>query len=348
MAQVVITQQESPKYSENLFPLFTAFNEPYTGWNIMSGVGAVANSDVEKYKGNYSLRVITNEADTVLVFDSANDGFEFTAPKTGNYIFSVKVFIPSDYDTNEVYGVFDTYVNGSGIGDYQFEFSNQASSFEHDKWNNFFQVIQLTEGDEYNLSFKFYADAIGCRAYLDGFKMELDDRNLVLPSRYTFPLEVESVDTGWQQITDSTYTSGSPLSIAEGVTGKIQTGTITEINTQLPTGVTTFWNNTTDKITAVNNGDAFSLSLRFKAKMDVLSGYFDVGINIGGSFGVIAQKTELFTRASNTEQRFTVELDYFTGTTFIANGGIIEVTPINGDIEIYDIVLLITRTHKGI
>ena len=188
MAQVVITNQETPKYSENLFPLFTAFNEPYTGWNIMSGVGAVANSDVEKYKGNYSLRVITNEADTVLVFDSANDGFEFTAPKTGTYIFSVKVFIPSDYDTNEVYGVFDTYVNGSGIGDYQFEFSNQASSFEHDKWNNFFQIIQLTEGDEYNLSFKFYADAIGCRAYLDGFKIELDDRNLVLPSRYTFPL----------------------------------------------------------------------------------------------------------------------------------------------------------------
>lgn len=188
MAEVVITQQESPKYSENLFPLFTAFNEPYAGWNIMSGVGAVANSDVEKYKGNYSLRVITNEADTVLAFDSANDGFEFTAPKTGNYIFSVKVFIPSDYDTNEVYGVFDTYVNGSGIGDYQFEFSNQASSFEHDKWNNFFQIIQLTEGDEYNLSFKFYADAIGCRAYLDGFKIELDDRNLVLPSRYTFPL----------------------------------------------------------------------------------------------------------------------------------------------------------------
>ena len=188
MAQVVITQQETPKYSENLFPLFTAFNEPYTGWNIMSGVGAVANSDVEKYKGNYSLRVITNEADTVLVFDSANDGFEFIAPKTGTYIFSVKVFIPSDYDTNEVYGVFDTYVNGSGIGDYQFEFSNQSSSFEHAKWNNFFQIIQLTEGDEYNLSFKFYADAIGCRAYLDGFKIELDDRNLVLPSRYTFPL----------------------------------------------------------------------------------------------------------------------------------------------------------------
>ena len=347
MAQVSITNQESPKYSENLFNKFVEFNEAYTGWNIISGVGTADNSDIEKYKGNYSLRVITNEADTVLVFNSGNDGFVFEAPKTGTYIFSVKVFIPSDYDTNEVYGVFDTYVNGSGIGDYQFEFSNQASSFEHGKWNNFFQTIPLTAGDEYDLSFKFYANAIGCRAYLDGFKIELDDRNLVLPSRYTLPLETETA-TGWQQITDSTYTSGSPLSILEGVTGKIQTGTVTEINTQLPKGVTTFWNNTTDKIVAVNNGDSFSLSLRFKAKMDVLSGYFDVVINSGGSFGVFAQTTQLFTRASNTEQRFTVELDYFTGTTFITNGGIIEVTPINGDIEIYDIVLLITRTHKGI
>lgn len=189
MAQVVITNQETPKYSENLFPKFTAFNEPYTGWNIMSGVGAVANSAIEKYKGNYSLRVITNQADTVLVFNSANDGFKFVAPKTGSYIFSVKVFIPIDYDSNEVYGIFDTYINGSGIGDYQFEFSNQASNFEHDKWNNFTQIVQLTEGDEYNLSFKFYADAIGCRAFLDGFKIELDNRNLAIPSRYTFPLD---------------------------------------------------------------------------------------------------------------------------------------------------------------
>jgi hypothetical protein len=347
MAQVVIAQQETPKYSENLFPLFTAFNEPYTGWNIISGNGTVDNSDIEKYKGNNSLRVITNEVDTVLVFDSANTGFSFVAPKTGNYIFSVKVFISSDYDRDEVFGIFDTYINSSGIGDFQFEWSNQAAGFVHDEWNNFFQIVQLTEDDVYDLSFKFYADAIGCRAYLDGFKMELDNRSLGIPSRYTFPLEVVDYETGWQQITDSTYTVAAPLSILEGVTGKISTGTVTEINTQIPTGVTTFWNNTTDKLVAVNNGDAFSMSLRFKAKMDVLNAYFDVGINIGGSLGTIAQTTQVFQRLADTEQIFTVELDYFTGTTFIANGGNIQITPINGDILIYDIVILITRTHKG-
>lgn len=167
------------------------------------------------------------------------------------------------------------------------------------------------------------------------------DDNTYVQKRYADNL------TGWQQITDTTYTSGSPLTIAEGVTAKLLTGKVTSIDTQLPNRITSFWNNTTDKLVAVNDGDAYSVSIRFKAKMDVLSGYFDVGIDIGGSLGVIVQTTETFTRAANTEQRFTVNLDYFTGTTFIANGGNIEFTPINGDLEVYDIVLLITRTHKG-
>lgn len=153
--------------------------------------------------------------------------------------------------------------------------------------------------------------------------------------------------TGWEQITDTTYTSGSPLVILSGVTGKISTGTTTKIQTQLPTGVATFWNETTDKLLAVNNGDAFTLSLRFKAKMNVASGLADIDINIGGSLGAISNETILFSKGSGVEQRFDIDLSYFTGATFIANGGSIEVKPVNGDISIYDIVLVIIRTHKG-
>lgn len=153
--------------------------------------------------------------------------------------------------------------------------------------------------------------------------------------------------TGWEQITDSTYTSGSPLVILSGVTGKILTGTVTKIQTQLPTGVTTFWDETTDKLLAVNNGDAFTLSLRFKSKMNVANGLTDVAINIGGALNKISNETVVFSKGSGVEQKFDVDLSYFTGTTFIANGGIIEILPLNGDISIYDIVLVIFRTHKG-
>jgi hypothetical protein len=81
--------------------------------------------------------------------------------------------------------------------------------------------------------------------------------------------------------------------------------------------------------------------------MDTTNGVTDVGINIGGALNVISAETLLFSKGSNTEQRFDIDLSYFTGTTFIANGGTIEFTPVNGDLEIYDIVIVIIRTHKG-
>jgi hypothetical protein len=237
-----------------------------------------------------------------------------------------------------------TFVNSAG-GD--FDFATTDNGFVYGAWNTFTQLVQLEQGDLFETEIKIETDEIGTRAYLGGFKAELDDRGLGLPSRYTEPYNNERI-TGWQQITDSTYTVGSPLSILEGVTGKILTGTTTVISTQLPTGVTTFWNGTTDKLVAVNNGDAFTLSLRFKAKMNVSNGIADVGIDIGGSLNVISSETLLFSKGSGVEQRFDIDLSYFTGATFITNGGDIEITPINGDIQIYDIVLVIIRTHKGI
>jgi|PlaIllAssembly_1097288.scaffolds.fasta_scaffold00074_5 hypothetical protein len=153
--------------------------------------------------------------------------------------------------------------------------------------------------------------------------------------------------TGWEQITDTTYTVGSPLVILSGVTGKIQTGTVTKIQTQLPTGVATFWDATTDKLLAVNNGDAFTLSLRFKAKMNVANGICDIAINIGGTLNKISDETILFSKGSDVEQNFDIDLSYFTGSTFLANGGTIEVIPTNGDVSIYNIVMVVIRTHKG-
>lgn len=153
--------------------------------------------------------------------------------------------------------------------------------------------------------------------------------------------------TGWQQITDTTYTSGSPLAISSGVTAKIQTGTITTIDTQLPTGVSGFWNNTTDKLVGVNDGDSFAFTLRFKAKMSVANGYADISLNVGGALGTITQKTIMFLKGSGTEQIFSENFVYFTGSTFLANGCDINITPQNGNIQIYDIVLVPVRTHKG-
>ena len=153
--------------------------------------------------------------------------------------------------------------------------------------------------------------------------------------------------TGWGRYLDNTYTSGSPLSISNGVRATLTNNALNKLETQLPTGVTTFFNESTQKVTAINDGDSYNLSIRFKAKMSVNNGYFDIDLDIGGTQGIISQESIVFTRGSGTEQRFDVDLTVFSGSTFVANGGTLSITPQNGNMDIYDISFVIVRTHKA-
>jgi hypothetical protein len=137
------------------------------------------------------------------------------------------------------------------------------------------------------------------------------------------------------------------LSILSGVRATLTNNAVSKIETQLPIGVTTFFNETTQKITAINDGDAYTMSIRFKAVMSVNSGYFDIDLDIGGTQGIISQESIVFTRGAGTEQRFDIDLTVFSGATFVANGGTLSVTPKNGDMDIYDISFVIVRTHKA-
>ena len=153
--------------------------------------------------------------------------------------------------------------------------------------------------------------------------------------------------TGWGRYLDGTYTSGSPLSISSGVRATLTNNAVNKLETQLPTGVTTFFDETTQKMIAINDGDAYTLSIRFKAKMSVNNGYFDIDLDIGGTQGIISQESVVFTRSSGIEQRFDIDLTVFSGSTFVANGGTFSITPQNGNIEIYDISFVIVRTHRA-
>lgn len=153
--------------------------------------------------------------------------------------------------------------------------------------------------------------------------------------------------TGWARYLDTVYTTGSPLSIANGVRAVLTNNANNKIETQLPFGVTSFFNETTQKILAENNGDAYTLSIRFKARMSVNNGYFDIDLDIGGAQGIISQESLVFTRNANTEQKFDIDLSVFSGSTFVTNGGTLRITPLNGNIEIYDISFVLIRLHKA-
>lgn len=160
--------------------------------------------------------------------------------------------------------------------------------------------------------------------------------------------EFVNTKTGWAQYTDTKYTSASPLVIASGTRSKLVNNANTILKTQLPIGVTDFFNKATNKLVGVNVNDVFQIDIRFKAKTSVTNDYFDISIDIGGALNEITEDSRVFTKGANVEQTFNIHLGYFTGATFLANGGDIFIQTHNGDLSFYGINYLITRVHKGI
>jgi hypothetical protein len=156
------------------------------------------------------------------------------------------------------------------------------------------------------------------------------------------------VFTGWGRYEDTLYTSSSPLIITATIRSKLLNNAGIVINSQLPTGVTAFWNGTTNKLIAVNSLDVFTTSIRFKGKSTTANDSFKIAVDIGGAVGEVLLDCELFTKAANTEQSFTIPLHYITSSAFIINGGEIFITSTTGQLSIYEINFLITRVHKGI
>lgn len=154
--------------------------------------------------------------------------------------------------------------------------------------------------------------------------------------------QVEQV-TGGKQYTDTT----TIISITEGNTSQLITTISSSVDINMPNDFTEMWNDTTNKLIAVNEKDYFVTELRFKAESSVANGRMSVHLDIGGSLGVILRQTINLPKTANTEEVFSIQLCYFTGTTFIANGGIIMFGAIDGNLTVKHPIIIPFRVHKG-
>lgn len=156
--------------------------------------------------------------------------------------------------------------------------------------------------------------------------------------------------TGWGLYSDSQYTEISPLNINNA---KVQLpcdklGSTTN-ESELPCGVTTLWNSTTNKIAPVNSGDAYALRVTFKCKA-LKDAFFDIQLDIGNPSGiVVSSETKIHPKENNIENRYSFDIPIFSLGTFIANGGtiFIDSTDNGADLNIYDINIFIARLHKA-
>ena len=160
--------------------------------------------------------------------------------------------------------------------------------------------------------------------------------------------DVSSI-SGWGSYTDNVYTTGSPLTVTQGNTGIITNSAATLINTYLPTGVSSFYNPATSRITPENLGDSYVVRVNFTARTDNNSGSAVLGFNLGPTPGsdLILQRTITFPRGIGVDRPVTSSNLTFVTSNFLANGMRIELESIVGDTEIFDISFLISRLSKG-
>lgn len=153
---------------------------------------------------------------------------------------------------------------------------------------------------------------------------------------------------GWAVYFDDTYTAGSPLSIAEGVTSNIECdgAKSTTVTSELPDGVAALWDTTNNKVISYGVGNAFDVRVAFKAKNTNLTGVFDVLFDIGNPTGtIIAARTYAFPKGQNTEVQFSIGIPLFSMATFVANGCKVLLNSITGVTTIYDISVFIKQDY---
>jgi len=166
------------------------------------------------------------------------------------------------------------------------------------------------------------------------------------PTTGTSVVRLTDLGTGWATYADNVYTTGSPLTVNSGVTVTLPNNAATIINSQIPFGVTSFYNSGTTKITPQLSGDSYLINVRFKARSSSANGLGKVGIDIG-SGTVTSEQTQSLRSGIATEQIVNILFDVYSLGTFVANGGLIKFTSVTGNTEIYDILYKVTRTHKA-
>jgi len=158
-----------------------------------------------------------------------------------------------------------------------------------------------------------------------------------------------SKQTGWSVHVDSFHTVGSPQTIAEGATAILTNNSNLVIDSQKPADATApMWDAAASKFRPIKLNDYYTWIVRFKAKNTLANGgYFNLGIDIGGTFNTIFIASHPFIRGANVEQSFNIKLEGYSGATFMANGGLPKLTSLAGVTTVYEKEFHIVRDHKG-
>jgi len=90
----------------------------------------------------------------------------------------------------------------------------------------------------------------------------------------------------------------------------------------------------------------YQVRLTFNAQISSGAGgeHLTVDMDIGGAIGVIWAGTETLAKGANEPHSYTFSIPSFAGTTFVANGGQLNITP-SVDMDIWNVAVFVVRTY---
>jgi hypothetical protein len=151
---------------------------------------------------------------------------------------------------------------------------------------------------------------------------------------------------GWESVVDNTYTEQNPLIVNPNTTFQLPINRDSVINSEIPVGITQYWNDVTNKFEPNKSGDFYIIRLIFTVKPQQNNRVLDLSLNIGGTQGEIYSEFRSLVKGAGTPTIVSEVIPVFTLGTFIANGGAFNIK-CNTRLEVYDLSILILKTYDG-
>jgi hypothetical protein len=361
MANLINTTNFKSEYSENILPTTALISD--SSDLSYSGDGLVTISNDYQFSDNKSLKLempISTSINTQTYFNLGSD-LEYQAKYDGNYIFSFRFLNDSLGITNQLINIkLNVFVNS--LLTHTFVIEKQQSYYSPINFYTFCQSFNLSPNDIVNFTFEVdsepIAPAITLKLYFSGFKLELDDRFLGLPSVYSKPKDYDISQTqgylknthqGWGYYADSLTTPSITIGTTYTQITIDALGALTNTN-YLPLeirGTSNLWSG--NKITPISVGDDYDG--RFDVTISAKSGspsYIEVILDISGS---TAGTNKVFTgyiqTGSATPYDQSLPLDFFSLTTFLSNGGRLYAKVDTGSVTLTRRNIKISRKSKA-
>lgn len=159
-----------------------------------------------------------------------------------------------------------------------------------------------------------------------------------------------SVGQGWARYDDTEYTSqlGGFTLIRDAGSVVLPNNAGFKIEDQL-NQASSFYDGTTQKITPIKVGDAFTMVVTFKASTgNVEQAHIDLALRGGGStpYDRVSQ-TLKFTKGNNVEQNFYETFKFYADADFVANGNQWTIGAEGEDVVVWDVIYYIEKTYSA-